>query len=174
MSSNEADVIRSNPGRDASSNGAHSAGFREEGTVAWQSDMPSGGPYVSRRGSLNSTTSFLQRKPSRRACSTQESTDGGLAKPGAGSLYDSKTFDLGNSRLVIKSSPAEATTPSDSGLSNVRKTKSTSEVVRKAVIDVLAHTDNMEEAFQRAVESFGNRSTYWDQVNRSILHLYDS
>jgi uncharacterized membrane protein YecN with MAPEG domain len=76
---------------------------------------------------------------------------------------------LGNSRLVIKSNPSKAVTQGESGLGNVRKTKATSELVRKAVIDALAHTDNMGEALQRAVKSFGNRSTYWDQVK--IVHV---
>ena len=74
---------------------------------------------------------------------------------------------MGNSRLVIKPSPAKAS-------SNVRTTKSTSEIVRKAVINVLAHTDSMEEALLRALQSFGDRSTYWDQVNRSLVLLCES
>ncbi|KAG0583521.1 hypothetical protein KC19_3G143500 [Ceratodon purpureus] len=166
--SNDADVIRTNPAREESSNGAHCAELREEGAAMRQSGMPSVGPSASRRGGSDSTATFLQRKPSRRADVTQESTADDLAKPGAGSLPDSKAFELGNSRLVIKSNPAKATKQGESDSSNVRKTKATSEIVRKAVIDVLAHTDDMEEALQRAVASFGNRSTYWDQMMKEL------
>ena len=169
--SNEADVMSSNPAREASSNDADTVESREEGSVLWQSKMPSGVSYVSRRGNVDSTTSFLQRKPSRQADIPQGSTAGGLAKAGVGSLPDSKALELGNSRLLIKSNPAKATTQNESSLSNARKTKSTSEAVRKAVIDVLAHTYNMEEALLRALKSFGNCSTYWDQVYQSCAPI---
>lgn len=151
--SNDADV---NPARGVSSNGAHAAEFREDdGAVTWKSEMPSEVcRNVSRRGSQHLSTT-LQRKPSRRTDIPHDSVRSAARVLAADS---SQAFELGNSRLVIKSNPAKAT-------SNVRNTKSTSEIVRKAVIDVLAHTDNMEQALQGALESFGNRNTYWDQVN---------
>jgi len=101
----------------------------------------------------------LQRKPSRQSDIPEDTA--------TRVLPDRGNFELGNSRLVIKPSPAKAT-------SNVRTTKSTSEIVRKAVIDVLAHTDSMEEALQRALKSFGDRNTYWDQVNWSFVLLCES
>lgn len=65
-------------------------------------------------------------------------------------------IEAGNSRLVIKS---KASKPFAS-----KRTEEALEVVRKAVIDVLAHTDDMGEALERALTSFGQRNSYWDQV----------
>lgn len=70
---------------------------------------------------------------------------------------------LKEARLVIKSTPAKVVPTT-----NVKKTKLTSEIVRKAVIDALAHTDSMEEALHRALQSFGDRNTFWDQVTPSL------
>lgn len=139
-----------NSAREPSLNSAHTTEFKEV--------------FSSRRGGQNSITTSLLRKPLRQADAPQELPSGELSKPADKSLPDSKAFELGNSRLVIKSKPAKAT-PNDSGSSNVKKTKLIPEIVRKAVIDILAHTDNMEEALHRALVSFGNRSTYWDQVS---------
>lgn len=65
-------------------------------------------------------------------------------------------IEAGNSRLVIKS---KASKPFVS-----KRTEEALEVVRKAVIDVLAHTDDMGEALERTLKSFGQRNSYWDQV----------
>jgi len=134
-----------------SSNVAHAAEFREDDDAVTSRDV---GPSERWRGRSQHLSTTLQRKPSRQSDIPQDAA--------ARVLPDRGTFELGNSRLVIKPSSAKAA-------SNVRTTKSTSEIVRKAVIDVLAHTDSMEEALHRALESFGDRSTYWDQVNWSFV-----
>lgn len=81
-----------------------------------------------------------------------------------------------NSHLVIKSNslspriPFVSTKPREK-TSNQRADKrdETMDVIRKAVIDVLAHSDDMSDALQRATESLGNRSSYWDQAS---LHAH--